>query len=294
RVETDNATWDAFEATPGVPFRGLVEEGKRVPWSTLRHWLHDLASELWAATGDQTLPAELSLDHVWVTAEGRAILLDEPWPDVGPPAERIRVGDVVGQQRFLDAVATCVESTSLPLHARPVLRNLGDGKFEKLSFLAGPLRGLLDRPAEVSRGIRAGSIFMLPLYVWIAVFVGRYHDKPWNDSLGGIVIISALVVLAAIALMQLLALPFRCTASHSTFRLAVVNAKGEPATRSRLLVRWAITWLPLVLPMWLAAVSAYGAALLLLLPWISAAVYAVVHPHRGLPDRLAGTWVVRR
>ena len=183
KVETAEATWDAFEATQGVPFSSLVEDGKRVPWGTLRHWLHDLASELWAATGDQTLPAELSLDHVWITAQGRAVLLDEPWPDVKTPAERIPVGDLAGQQRFLNAVAACVESTSLPLHARPVLQNLEDGKFEKLSFLTGTLRGLLDRPAEVSKGIRAGSIFMLPLYVWIAVFVGYYHDEESSSGM---------------------------------------------------------------------------------------------------------------
>ena len=178
-METAEATWDAFEATQGVPFSSLVEDGKRVPWSTLRHWLHDLASELWAATGDQTLPAELSLDHVWITAQGHAVLLDEPWPDVKTRAERIRVGDVAGQQRFLNTVAACVESTSLPLHARPVLQNLADGKFEKLSFLTGTLRGLLDKPAEVSKGIRAGSIFMLPLYVWIMIFVGSYQGAEW-------------------------------------------------------------------------------------------------------------------
>jgi uncharacterized RDD family membrane protein YckC len=39
---------------------------------------------------------------------------------------------------------------------------------------------------------------------------------------------------------------------------------------------------------------AFISALVLLLLWIGAAVYAVVHPHRGLHDRLAGTWVVRR
>ena len=78
-------TWDAFEAVQGLPFTSLAGEGKRVPWATLRHWLHDLAAELWAATGDETLPAELSLDHIWITAEGCAILLDEPWPDVRPP-----------------------------------------------------------------------------------------------------------------------------------------------------------------------------------------------------------------
>jgi uncharacterized RDD family membrane protein YckC len=183
-----------------------------------------------------------------------------------------------------------------------VLQNLEDGKFEKLSFLTGTLRGLLDKPAEVSKGIRAGSICMLPLYVWIAVFVGYYHDRPWNDSLGGIVIISALAVLGAIALIQLLGLPFRITASHSIFRLAVVNAKGEPAAISHLLVRWAIVWLPLFVPMLFVALlirraeitAAFICALVLLALWISAAVYAVIVPNRGLHDRLAGTWVVRR
>ena len=302
KVDAGEATWDAFGATQGLPFPSLVEEGKRVPWGTLRHWLHDLASELWDAARDQTLPAELSLDHVWINAEGGAILLDEPWPDVTTPAERIPVGDVAGQQRFLDAVAACVESTGVPLHARAVLQNLEDGKFERLSFLTGILRGLLDKPAEVSRGFRAGSIFMLPLYVWIAVFVGYYHDKQWNGSLGGIVIISALMVLGAMALIQLLGLPFRITASHSIFRLAVVNAKGEPAARSHLLVRWGIVWLPLFFPMLFMTLlikraeptAAFISALVLLLLWISAAVYAVIHPNRGLHDRLAGTWVVRR
>jgi len=300
KVETPEAIWDAFEATEGVPFSSLVEGGKRVPWSRLRHWLDDLASELWDATGDKTLPDELSLDHVWITAQGRAVLLDEPWPDVQSHAECIAVGDLAGQQRFLNAVAACVESTSLPLHARGVLQNLADGKFEKLSFLTGILRGLIDKPADVSRGIRAGSVFMLALYVWITVFVGRYHDKPWNDYIGEIVIISPMVVLGFIAAIQLLALSlFRTTASHATFRLAVVNAKGEPANRVTLLLRWAIVWLPLFVPMLFVVLRielpvALVCGLVLLGLWIGAAIYAVVRPHRGLHDRLAGTWVVRR
>jgi len=303
KVEAGKATWDAFEAIQGTPFYSLLEGGKRVPWSSLRHWLHDLASELWDATGDNTLPAELSLDHVWVTAQGHAVLLDESWPSVQTGAETIEVGDLAGQQRFLNAVAACAESTSLPLHARGVLENLADGKFEKLSFLTGILRGLLDKPAEVSKGIRAGSLFMLPGYVWIAVFVGRYHDKQWNDHLGGIVIISPLLVLGAIALIQLLALPlFRTTPSHATFRLAVINAKGQCANRVTLLRRWAIVWLPLFFPMLFVALlikrgehnAAFILAIVLLVLWISAAVYAVIVPNRGLHDRLAGTWVVRR
>jgi uncharacterized RDD family membrane protein YckC len=302
KVETADVTWDAFEATEGVSFSSLIEGGKRVPWSRLRHWIHDLASELWDATGDKTLLTELSLDHVWITAQGHAILLDEPWPDIKNHAVSISVEDLTGQQRFLNVIASHVESTSLPLHARGVLQNLADGKFEKLSFLTGILRGLLDKPAEVSRGIRAGSIFMLPVYVWIAVFVGRYHDKPWSDYLGEIVIISPLVVLGAIALIQVFGVTFYSTVSHSIFRLAVINVKGESANRVTLLKRWAIVWLPLFIPMTFMALLINGAevgaafvcALIWLFLWIGAAVYAIIYPHRGLHDRLVGTWVVRR
>jgi hypothetical protein len=306
KVETAEATWDAFEATRGMPFSSLVEGGRRLPWGTLRHWLHDLAAELWAATGDHTLPADLSLDHVWITAGGHAVLLDEPWPAVGTPAERFPVGDIAGQQRFLNAVAACMESTSLPLHAKPVLQNLEDGRFEKLSFLTGTLRGLLDKPAEVSPGIRAGSIFMLPSYVWILVFVASYQGAEWlheivGNSVEWLAMTTALLVLVGSALFQILELPFRTSISQSTFRLAVVNAQGSPAGISKLLVRWAIVWLPLFLPMafaaqWLKTADGitFISALGLLLLWIGAAVYAVVHPNRGLHDRLAGTWVVRR
>jgi hypothetical protein len=288
-----------------VPFSSLVEGGKRVPWSSLRNWLSDLASELWDATGDKTLPTELSLNHIWITTQGRAVLLDESWPDIKTPAERIEVGDLAGQQRFLNTVAACAESTSMPLHARGVLQNLADGKFEKLSFLTGILRGLLDKPAEVSRGIRAGSIFMLGLYVWIAVFVGYYQEErvqQWNDSMGELILISAMTVLGIIALIQLVELPFRTTASQSIFRLAVVNAEGQRADRITLLRRWAIVWLPLFIPMSFVALlikraeftAAFILAVVLLVLWIGAAVYAVIVPNRGLHDRLAGTWVVRQ
>ncbi|MHC4640988.1 MAG: protein kinase domain-containing protein [Planctomycetota bacterium] len=305
KVQTPEATWDAFEATEGVPFSSLTEGGKRLPWSNLRHWLHDLASELWAATGDKTLPAELSLDHVWITTQGHAVLLDKPWPDVQTGAESIPVFDLAGQQRFLSTIAACAESTGLPLHARGVLQNLADAKFEKLSFLAGTLRGLLDKPAEVNRGIRTGSIFMMPLYLWTVAFVGFFQGEfvqQWKDSPGGLVMITIMVVLGAIALTQILGLAFRSTIGHSIFRLAVVNAEGRAADRVTLLRRWAIVWLPLFIPMLFAALlikwgepnAAFILSVVLLLLWISAAVYTVIHPNHGLHDRLAGTWVVRR
>jgi len=147
---------------------------------------------------------------------------------------------------------------------------------------------------------------MLGLYVWIAVFVGYYQAErvqQWHDSLDWLVMISAAAVLGVIALIQLMELPlFRTTASHAIFRLAVINAKGELADKLTLLRRWAIVWFPLFVPMSFAALlsekagptAAFIYALVLLGLWIGAATHAVIHPNRGLHDRLAGTWVVRR
>jgi hypothetical protein len=300
-VETGEATWDAFEAKPGKPFSRLVEGGKRLPWGTLRHWLHDVAAEIWASTGDQALASELSFDHVWITAQGRAVLLDEPWPEVQAPAPCISVGNLAGQQRFLNAIAECVDPISIPHHARPLLKNLEEKKFEKLSFLTGTIRGLLDKPTEISKAIRAGSIFMLPLYAGIMLFLGLYTSKDVLHNAMWLLLSVAYLVLAASAIAHLLALPFRCSNSQAIFGLVVVNSKGERAHRSKLLVRWLIIWIPLLLPaalmkIWLpeGELLNFLAAALWLLLWVGAAVYAVANPHRGLHDRLVGTWVVRR
>jgi uncharacterized RDD family membrane protein YckC len=85
--------------------------------------------------------------------------------------------------------------------------------------------------------------------------------------------------------------------------LAVVNAGGEPASPAQLLLRWAIVWLPLLLPTTFLVVLmrqtggngvALVAAGVVLLLWTGAAIVTVVNAHRGWHDRLAGTWVVRR
>lgn len=304
KVETADATWDAFESPHGVPFSRLVEGGEPLPWGTLRLWLHDLASEIMAATADRTLPAELSLDHVWITAQGHAVLLDEPWPEVKDPAGSIPVGNLAGQQRFLSAIAAFVEETRLPLHARPVLENLEAGKFERISFLTGTLRGLLDKPVDVNYGVRAGSLFLIPLYSWVMLFVGIYRAEwvlRWSDSLAGILLVSSLVVLCVSALGQLLEIPIRTTAGLAIFRLAVVDGRGKPAALAPLLVRWAAVWVPLFLPMVFlfqglkaADPTAILSALVWIFLWLFAAVYAMIHPNRGLHDRFADTWVVRR
>jgi len=305
RVEGGEGVWDAFEATSGTPLSEFLQGGRRLPWERVRHWLHDLASELLEASRDGTLPKAVSPDQVWITDQDRAVLLDRPWPGVPSRFEAMGVGDLAGQQRFLNAVASCVDRTRLPLHARGLLRNLEQAKFEKLSFLTGVLRGLLNKPSEVGKAIRAGSIFMLPAYTWILCVVGARSGEEvsaWWQSTGAFALAAAAILLVARGFFQLLEVPFRTTCSHSIFRLAVVDSEGERAGRLTLLRRWAIVWLPWLLPApllgWLMANDTLGPALIsgsvILALWIGAAIHATFHPNQGLHDRLAGTRVVRQ
>jgi uncharacterized RDD family membrane protein YckC len=67
-------------------------------------------------------------------------------------------------------------------------------------------------------------------------------------------------------------------------------------------MRWAIVWLPLLVPMALVGLlmtrigpaAAWVLAVAVLAMWMGAGIYTVVRPNRGLHDRLVGTWVVRR
>ena len=139
------------------------------------------------------------------------------------------------------------------------------------------------------------------------IFVGTRQGAEWlyeitGDSTAMLALSTAMFVLACSALIQLLELPFHTTGGHSIFRLAVVDANGERAEIPRVLIRWAIVWFPLLIPVsiavlltgWRDSTSALISTLAVLLLWIGTAVHAALHPNRGLHDRLAGTWVVRR
>jgi uncharacterized RDD family membrane protein YckC len=157
RSESEN--WDAFEAPSGRPLTELSAQ----PWAAVRCWLLDFAEEIDAASKDETLPAQLGLDQVWITADGRALLLDEPWPGAAATTPRFACADAAGTQQFLSDVASAtLDSTRLPLHARDFLQKLAAAAFDRASFLAGNLRSLLARPATLTRRRRFASIALAP------------------------------------------------------------------------------------------------------------------------------------
>ena len=155
--------WDAFEAPTGRPFLELVTSPQS--WREVRYWLHDLATEISAAEKDGTLP-ELALDRIWITAEGRAKLLDFPVPGLAPcNASTLQHFNV-----FLNAVAAAALTGSpagagqpagdvpvpLPMHARAFLKSLS--KMAGVDAAIAALKPLLSRVAAVSRLRRAALV----------------------------------------------------------------------------------------------------------------------------------------
>jgi uncharacterized RDD family membrane protein YckC len=145
------------------------------------------------------------------------------------------------------------------------------------------------------------SIFMLPLYVGILVFVGMFNEE--TIAKGGFLsaIQITLGILGIGAIIQFLALPLRWIWSHDVFGLVVIDAQGNRASSVKRFVRWMIVWFPLFIPiaiLWTLKPPTETFTLIittgLLFTWIGTTIYTATHPNRGLHDHLAGTWVVRR
>lgn len=160
--------WDAYEAPTGLRLTQLAPGTQ--PWSAVRYWLADLTHEIEAATDDGTLPANLTLDHVWLTSGGRAVLLDTPLAgQSGDKARVYAVTDVSGLQEFLDAVASYATDTkALPLHAREFLNRLASRAFDRATFIAGNLQSLLAKPTRITHRRRLASLLLAPSIILIA------------------------------------------------------------------------------------------------------------------------------
>ena len=182
--------WDAFEAPTGRPFLELVTRPQ--PWREVRYWLHDLATEISAAEKDGTLP-ELALDRIWITAEGRAKLLDFPAPGLAgkpetrnPKPESNRSPNLrpprASSLRWLRRHWTGTGAASgkapgdvavpLPLHARAFLKSLS--QMAGADAVVAALKPLLSRVAAVSRLRRAALVAGCVVFPVLACAFGMF------------------------------------------------------------------------------------------------------------------------
>ena len=154
--------WDAYEASAGQALLHLVST--KHDWEDVRFWLLDLAGELKAGEKDGSLPAVLSLDRVWIGADGRAKLLDFPAPGsespggVEPPRpasprEFLRqagLSALEGRPMSVEEARASALALPLPLYARGFFQRLGtatDGSqvWEHLKALAGKVATITRR-----------------------------------------------------------------------------------------------------------------------------------------------------
>jgi hypothetical protein len=128
---------------------------------------------------------------------------------------------------------------------------------------------------------------------------------------------AVILVVMVFAFVALVCAFFQAVPTLNLFGIAVVDRSGRAASQWRLLIRWTAVWLPTIIMLCaVAALISMTASLgtpydeiparyhslvrvltlvgtpLALVFWLWALIYAALHPHRGLQDRLAGTWLV--
>jgi uncharacterized RDD family membrane protein YckC len=166
-LRSETEAWDAYEYVAGTPLLHLVRV--RQPWSSVRHWLLDLGEELRAAALDGSMPETLAMDRVWVSATGRAKLLDfrpagvestEPIAAADPDAvplflKQIAISALEGKLVSKDTARTREPGVPLPLPARSYLREMLDDTVQPP--IEG-LRRLVHETPAVSRRRRLGLV----------------------------------------------------------------------------------------------------------------------------------------
>ena len=88
--QDDHRYWQAYAAPTGIAWRDVMAAG--VSWEEGKHWLADLAGELETAVDDDTLPPTLGTGQLWITEEGRLMLLETTAPVSTTPEEAEELG----------------------------------------------------------------------------------------------------------------------------------------------------------------------------------------------------------
>ena len=197
--QAEGKSWDAYEALEGAPFLTVAQRPQ--PWSAVRFWLLDLAEECAAALqAPETSPA-LALNRLWITASGRAVLLEFPAPGLSSHSDSSTkpLDNVEAMQQFLAEVARVAlegnETISpglesiralTPLHARSFLDSIVRRTFDEARFIVGNLQSLIAKPAEVTRVNRAASLVFAPGFALVlaALVIASMNSEYWRWDRG--------------------------------------------------------------------------------------------------------------
>jgi hypothetical protein len=175
--EEGDRRWDAFLALPGCSLPALARSQGKLPWADVRPLLEDLIDELTHAEKDGTLPRRLTPEQIWLSPDGRAQLLDAPFQSVPSTKGEPPTAAPLGLVR--DAALLALEGkprssakhgpvrAPLPEHAlRLTNRLLAVGPpYQHTSELQADFVATQDRPAQVTRGLRAAYLALFSVLV---------------------------------------------------------------------------------------------------------------------------------
>lgn len=120
--------WDAYEAASGASLREWVTRKGRLSWKEMRAVLLGLAAAL-----EHSSPEPLSVDHIWIDADGQARLLDFPAAAVTEPVlvdgaekllQHVALFGLQGRVVAADHLVGEVPRVPLPEHARLILEEM--------------------------------------------------------------------------------------------------------------------------------------------------------------------------
>lgn len=197
--DDSGAVWDTWQALAGAPLSKLVQ-ASTTPWQEVLFWLRDLSEELAVAERDSTLPTSLSLAKVWITVDGRAILLDQPWP--GLPADDVATSTETAplktSQTFLHRIATLCPAIGRPLHADDLIQGLDAASFDRLSHVCGNVVHQLQQKLVVSMRSRAAALFgpvacVIGVMIFTMMMTQAVVETAWTSAYPGLPILPEVI-----------------------------------------------------------------------------------------------------
>lgn len=162
----------------------------------MRFWLHDLADEFHTGQQHESPAPKLKPDHVWVRADGQAVVLDFPCPGLGSEADggNPAATDLASLQGLLHRIAAearlgqdgrgKLTECPPPLPARAFLERLAARAFDSAELLRGNLESLIRQPAVAPTNLRVNAVLLpggLALGFGVLVmFMQHHYERRWD------------------------------------------------------------------------------------------------------------------
>ena len=307
---SSNERWDAYEFVEGQPF--LHVGAQRAPFHAVARWFEAIARECLDGSHDRTLD-RVSIDRLWLTRGGSLIIADWRLPGMATDAPEYASSDPRGCQQLLSEVAErALDITGyrkrlgrIPLTGSALLAGIRRRSFATLPTLIAACAQVAGRDSAVSSVLRA-RLLCVPALVVTALLAPMFlfiYDIATDDArIADLAFVAGM--LSAVGIIG-----FVCASLahqgplYRRLGISVIRVNGMKPSALRRMARGAVTWLPLTAAMLLIAVVPRSddvptwrivVALSSVAVMAAGSLYALRHPHRGIPERLTGTALVRR